>query len=63
MKHIHHLKARWLVATMLTAIVASETAAWYVCQTFNLHFPATAVGALSVGLVAVAVSVLYDGED
>ncbi|PTX95729.1 hypothetical protein [Opitutus sp. ER46] len=63
MKHIHHLKARWLLAAMLVAVVAGETIAWSVTKAFDIRFPAIAVAAVCIGLVAMSVSWLYDGRE
>lgn len=63
MKMIHHLKARWLLAAMLVTVIAGEYIAWFVTNQFGWRFPAVAVGAVCVGLVAVVVSWIYDGRD
>lgn len=63
MKHIHHLKASWLLAAMVIVVLIGETIAWYVTKLFDLRFPAVAVGAVCVGLVAAAASWLYDGRE
>ena len=63
MKHIHHLKARWLLTAMVVAVIVGEIAGKAACSALNVRFPAFAVGALCVGLVAAGVSVIYDGRD
>ncbi len=63
MKHIHHLRASWLFVAMVIAVVIGEFAAWFVSKSLETRFPAVAVGAVCVGLVAAGVSVLYDGRE
>lgn len=63
MKHIHHLRASWLLAAMIVAVVIGEIVAWYVTKMFDVRFPAVAVGTVCVGLVAGTVSWLYDGRE
>jgi hypothetical protein len=60
---IHHLRARWLFAAMLAAVIVGETAAWFLAKTFEFRFPAIAVGAICIGLVAAGASWLYDGRE
>lgn len=60
---IHHLKSSWLLLAMLVAVVAGEAIGWYVCKAFDLRFPAVAIAAVCVGLVAGSVSYLYDGRE
>jgi hypothetical protein len=63
MKILHTLKTSWLILAMIVAVVIGETVAWQVSRAFDLRFPAFAVGAVSVGLVAFIVSLIYDGTD
>jgi predicted MFS family arabinose efflux permease len=63
MKRIHHLRASWLFAAMIVAVVIGETLAWYISRILDWRFPAVAVGAVCVGLVAAAASWLYDGRE
>jgi hypothetical protein len=63
MKHIHHLRASWLFATMVLAVVAGETIAWYVTKAFDLRFPMVAVATVCIGLVAAGAAWLYDGRE
>lgn len=63
MKTIHHLKARWLLTAMLAAVLVGELITWFVTQQFGWRFPAVAVAAVSVGLVAAVVSCIYDGRE
>ncbi len=63
MKHIHHLRASWLFAAMLVAVVAGEFVGWWVCRALDVRFPAVAIAAVCVGLVALSVSYLYDGSE
>lgn len=63
MKHIHHLTTGGLVAAMLIAVAIGETIAWYVTKTFDIRFPAVAVGAVCIGTVGAVVSWLYDGRE
>lgn len=61
MKHIHHLRASWLIAAVLVAVVIGEVTASYVSRMLDVRCPSVAVGAICVALVVGAVSVLYDG--
>lgn len=63
MKHIHHLRTSWLLGAMIIAVAAGEVLAWFVAKTFAIRCPAVAVAAISIGLVAAAVSWLYDGRE
>lgn len=63
MKTIHHLKARWLLATMLLAVTVGELVAWQVTTALKWRFPSVAVAAVCVGLVAAGVAWLYDGRE
>ncbi len=60
---IHHLQARWLLVAMILAVIVGEAVAWYVAKTFELRFPAVAIAALCIGLVAAGASWLYDGRE
>jgi hypothetical protein len=63
MKAIHHLKVRWLFAAMIAAVLVGEIATWYASQLFHIRFPGVAVAAVCVGLVAMVVALLYDGNE
>lgn len=63
MKHIHTLKARWLLLAMLLTTVIGETLAWQLARTFQFRFNAVTVAALCIGLTAAVVAVIYDGRD
>ena len=63
MKMLHTLKTSWLIAAMVVAVAVGEALGWQISRAFDVRFPAVAVAALSVGLVAVVVSFLYDGSD
>lgn len=60
---MHHLKARWLLAAMIVAVVLGEHAAWFVTKLFHWRFPVVAVAAACVGLVATVVALTYDGKE
>jgi hypothetical protein len=60
---IHHLKARWLVASMVVAVVIGELVASKVADWFSIRVPAVPVAAVCVGLVAAVVALLYDGRE
>ncbi len=60
---IHHLKARWLVASMVAAVIIGEIVAAKVAETFTIRVPAVPVAAVCVGLVAAVVALLYDGRE
>lgn len=60
---LHTLKTSWLIAAMVVAVAVGEALGWQISRAFDVRFPAVAVAALSVGLVAVVVSFLYDGSD
>ncbi len=63
MKHIHHLKASWLFAAMVAAVIVGEVLGNVVCRTWNLRCPSVAIAAVCIGLVAAVVSLLYDGRE
>lgn len=63
MKHIHTLKARWLLLAMLLTTVIGETVAWQISQSFHVRFNPVPVAAVCIGLTAAAIAFLYDGRD
>ena len=63
MKHIHHLKTSWLLAAMIAAVIIGEIVGSVVCRALDVRFPAVAIAAACVGLVAGIVSALYDGRE
>jgi uncharacterized membrane protein YjjB (DUF3815 family) len=63
MRKIKHLKARWLLTSMVLAVVAGELLASFIGTTFGVRVPAVPVAAFCIGLVAVITSLIYDGED
>jgi hypothetical protein len=63
MKHIHTLKARWLLLAMLLVTVLGETLVWQISRSFHLRFAPVPVAAICVGLTAVVVAWIYDGRD
>jgi hypothetical protein len=63
MKHIHHLKASWLFAAMIAAVIIGEIVGSVVCRALDVRCPSVAIAAISVGLVAAIVSALYDGRE
>ncbi|MDO8541385.1 MAG: hypothetical protein Q7S40_13175 [Opitutaceae bacterium] len=63
MKTFHTLKASWLLAAMILVAVVGEFIAWHVTQFFHWRFPAVAIAAVCVGLVAAVVAEFYDGRD
>ncbi|MBI5767977.1 MAG: hypothetical protein HZA93_09280 [Verrucomicrobia bacterium] len=63
MKHIHTLKARWLLLAMLLVTVIGETLAWQLARTFHFRFNAVPIAAVCIGLTAAVVAFVYDGRD
>ena len=63
MKHIHHLKASWLFAAMVAAVVVAEIVGNVVCRALDVRCPTVAIAAVSVGLVAGIVAAIYDGRE
>ena len=63
MKHLHSLKARWLLLAMVLATVIGETIAWQISRSFHTRFDPVAVGAVCIGLTAVLTAAIYDGRD
>lgn len=60
---IHHLKARWLILSMVVAAIIGELVASKVADTFSIRVPPVPVAAFCVGLVAAVVALLYDGRE
>lgn len=60
---IHHLKARWLLAAMVVAVVIGELVASKAADMFGIRVPPVPVAAFCVGLVAAIVALLYDGRE
>lgn len=60
---IHHLKARWLLAAMVVAVIIGELVGAMVADAFSIRVPAVPVAAFCVGLVAAIVSLIYDGRE
>lgn len=63
MKKIKHLSGAWFVGTMLVAVVVTELLALQICRMFELRFSPVPIAAVSIGLVAVVVSLIYDGSE
>lgn len=63
MKHIHHLKASWLLAAMIAAVIVGEIVASGVCRALEIRCPTVAIAAVCVGIVAAVVSAVYDGRE
>ena len=63
MKHIHTLKARWLLLAMIATTVLGETVAWQISRSFGFRFSPVVVAAVCVGLTAAIVAALYDGRE
>lgn len=60
---IHTLKTPWLIAAMMVAVAIGETIAWQISRVYDVRFWSVGAAAVCVGLVAFAVSVLYDGHE
>lgn len=63
MKTFHTLKMRWLLLAMVGTTVIGEVVAWQVTRLLNWRFPAVAVAAVCVGLVAAFAAEFYDGRE
>lgn len=63
MKLIKHLKARWLIAAMVVAILFGELIAWQISRSFGVRFVPVLAAAASVLAVAIFVSFSYDGTE
>lgn len=63
MRKIRHLKGSWYFGAMAIAVILGEILRSLISRAFDLHISAIPVAAVSVGLVAVVVSLIYDGND
>lgn len=63
MKPIHHLSTAGLLAACVGAVIVGEATAWYVTKALDMRFPVFTVGVVCIGIVAAAVSFLYDGRE
>lgn len=63
MKTFHTLKMRWLLAAMAGATIIGEIVAWQITKLLNWRFPAVAVAAVCIGLVAAVAAEFYDGKE
>ena len=63
MRMLHTLKTSWLVLAMVVAVAIGEAFAGQLSVIFGVRFSAVAVGAASIGVVALIVSLVYDGRD
>jgi hypothetical protein len=63
MKMLHTLKTSWLILAMVVAVVIGEAMATQLSSLFGVRFSAVAVGAASIGVVVLIVSLIYDGRD
>lgn len=60
---LHTLKTSWLVVAMVVTVAIGEALGSQISRAMGIRFPAVAVAAVCVGLVAVVVSLIYDGCD
>jgi hypothetical protein len=63
MKTTRTLKTSWLLLAMAAAITLGEVAAWKVSSYFQVHLSPVVVAFVAALLVAVVVSVIYEGEE
>lgn len=63
MKHIHTLKARWLVLATVLVTVIGETIAWQISRSFQVRYDPVAIGALCIGVTVGITAWLYDGRE
>ena len=62
MKKLKTLKTSWLLGAMLLAVVAAEYLFSVLTKFVSIPLSPAAIAALAVGAVAVAVSIIYDGD-
>lgn len=63
MRKFKTLKTSWFLSVMTVAVIFGEILRRLLVENFGLRLPGLPVAAFCVGIVAVAVSLVYDGSD
>lgn len=63
MRKFKTLKTSWFLSVMTVAVIFGEILRRMLVETFDLRLPGLPVAALCVGVVAVTVSLFYDGSE